>query len=168
MCPRLVLSAKSVRIPFTVESSLPRDHSAVVTMTSTDGSKVTREIRIAAMGRTTDAVLWKPENVGDYTLTLSIPPHGEERITDNNERLAPIAVREEKLKVLVVESLPRWEYRYLRNALSRDPGVEVSCLLFHPGPQQGWRRQQGLHPEFSRGVGGSRPVRRCLLGRCWA
>ncbi|HTI51744.1 MAG TPA: hypothetical protein VL475_12355, partial [Planctomycetaceae bacterium] len=27
----------------------------------------------------------------------------------------------------------RWEYRYLRNALSRDPGVEVSCLLFHPG-----------------------------------
>ena len=25
------------------------------------------------------------------------------------------------------------EYRYLRNALSRDPGVELSCLLFHPG-----------------------------------
>ena len=24
------------------------------------------------------------------------------------------------------------EYRYRRNALSRDPGVDVSCLLFHP------------------------------------
>ena len=35
--------------------------------------------------------------------------------------------------MLVVESYPRWEYRYLRNALSRDPGVELSCLLFHPG-----------------------------------
>ena len=45
----------------------------------------------------------------------------------------PISIREEKLRVLVVESLPRWEYRYLRNALSRDPGVELSCLLFHPG-----------------------------------
>ena len=33
----------------------------------------------------------------------------------------------------MVESYPRWEYRYLRNAQSRDPGVEVSCLLFHPG-----------------------------------
>ena len=33
----------------------------------------------------------------------------------------------------MVEALPRWEYRYLRNALQRDPGVEVSCLLFHPG-----------------------------------
>ncbi len=130
--PTFGVVGKGVRIPFTVESSLPRDHSAVVTMTGSNGSKVTREIRIAAMGRTTDAVLWKPENVGDYTLTLSIPSHGEERITDNNEKTAPIAVREEKLKVLVVETLPRWEYRYLRNALSRDPGVEVSCLLFHP------------------------------------
>ena len=48
-------------------------------------------------------------------------------------RAAPIAIREERLRVLVVDSLPRWEYRFLRNALSRDPGVEVSCLLFQTG-----------------------------------
>jgi hypothetical protein len=54
-------------------------------------------------------------------------------LIENNQQTAPISIREEKLKVLVVESLPRWEYRYLRNALSRDPGIEVSCLLFHPG-----------------------------------
>ena len=46
---------------------------------------------------------------------------------------APISVREEELEVLVIDSRPRWEFRYLRNALERDPGVEVSCLLFHPG-----------------------------------
>jgi hypothetical protein len=131
--PTFGVIGKTVRIPFTIESSLPRDYNAVVTMTGSDGSNVTRDVRIAAMGRTTDAVLWKPDNVGDYTLSLSIPAHGEERITDNNERTAPIAVREEKLKVLVVETVPRWEYRYLRNALSRDPGIEVNCLLFHPG-----------------------------------
>ncbi|MCA9212699.1 MAG: hypothetical protein KDB27_06530, partial [Planctomycetales bacterium] len=39
----------------------------------------------------------------------------------------------ESIKVLVVESTPRWEYRYLRNALERDPGVDVRCMLFHPG-----------------------------------
>ena len=41
--------------------------------------------------------------------------------------------------MLVIESLPRWEYRFLRNALSRDPGVELYCLLFHPalGPGGG-------------------------------
>jgi len=31
-----------------------------------------------------------------------------------------------------VDSLPRWEYRYLRNALSRDPMVESKCVLLHP------------------------------------
>ena len=44
-----------------------------------------------------------------------------------------MAIKAEALKVLVIESYPRWEYRYLRNALERDPGVELSCLLFHPG-----------------------------------
>ena len=34
--------------------------------------------------------------------------------------------------MLVIESFPRWEYRYLRNALERDPGVEVNCVLFQP------------------------------------
>ena len=40
--------------------------------------------------------------------------------------------------MLVVDSLPRWEYRYLRNALARDPGVDLSCLLFRPdlGPRR--------------------------------
>src|SRR6516225_9781534 len=85
------------------------------------------------MGRTSDWVMWKPKTVGDYSMTLSVPPNSEETIKENNRITAPISIREEKLRVLVIESLPRWEYRYLRNALSRDPGVEVSCLLFHPG-----------------------------------
>ena len=131
--PSFGVVGKTVRIPFTIESSLPRDHAAVVTMESSDGTKVTRELSVSAMGRTSDAITWKPENVGDYTLTLKVPAHGEERIVENNEKSTRIAIREEKLRVLVVETLPRWEYRYLRNALSRDPGVEVSCLLFHPG-----------------------------------
>ena len=84
---------------------------------------------------------------------MTVPKHGDETLTDNNKLTAPISIREEKLRVLVVESYPRWEYRYLRNALSRDPGVELSCLLFHPGPEQARRRQQGLHQGVSRRAG---------------
>lgn len=123
---------KTVRIPFSIESTLPRDHLAQMVLTGSDGSRLTHEVRITAMGRTTDAILWKPEKTGDVLLSLEVPSHPEERLKDNNSHSAPIAIREEKLRVLVVESLPRWEYRYLRNALSRDAGVEVSCLLFHP------------------------------------
>lgn len=130
--PTFAIVGKSVRIPFAIDSSLPRDHVATITLTTSENETITKEVRVAAMSRTSDSIIWKPELVGDVTLTLDLPVHGGELISDNNTKVAPISIREEQLRVLVVESLPRWEYRYLRNALSRDPGVQVSCLLFHP------------------------------------
>ena len=131
--PTFGIAGKSVRIPFTIDSSLPREQTLTVVLKSSDGEEVTREVRVAAMGRTTESLTWKPRSVGDFNLTLTIPTQPDELLSENNSLTAPISIREEKLRVLVVESVPRWEYRYLRNALSRDPGVEVSCLLFHPG-----------------------------------
>ncbi|MFO1020103.1 MAG: hypothetical protein U0903_05330 [Planctomycetales bacterium] len=131
--PTFGIAGKTVRIPFAIESSLPREYLTTVQLKSSDGTVASKDVRIAPMGRTTDAITWKPATTGDFTVSLSIPKHSEELLTDNNQQTAPISIRQEKLKVLVVESYPRWEYRYLRNALSRDPGVEVACLLFHPG-----------------------------------
>jgi hypothetical protein len=131
--PTFGIAGKSVRVPFTVDSSLPRDYLTTVTLKTSDGDQVSKEVRIAAMGRTGDWLVWKPKAVGDYTVTLIVPRQSDEISAENNAMTAPIAIREEKLRVLLVESYPRWEYRYLRNALSRDPGVELSCLLFHPG-----------------------------------
>jgi hypothetical protein len=131
--PTFGINGKTVRIPFTIESSLPREYVTTVTLKVADGDEVTKELRVAPMGRTSDFIMWKPKAIGDYNLSLSVPKQADEALADNNKLSAPIAIREEKLKVLIVESFPRWEYRYLRNALSRDPGVELSCLLFHPG-----------------------------------
>jgi hypothetical protein len=131
--PTFGVVGKSVRVPFTIESSLPREYVTTVTLRTSSGDELSKEVHIAPMGRTSDWIVWKPKAIGDFTVTLDVPPNADETLVDNNRRTAPISIREEKLKVLVVESYPRWEYRYLRNALSRDPGVEVSCLLFHPG-----------------------------------
>ena len=131
--PTFGVAGKAVRIPFTVESTLPREFITTVKLKSSSGEEITRDVRISPMGRTSDSLLWSPESTGDFTLTLTIPKHTDDTLPDNNQLTAPIAIREEKLKVLVVESFPRWEYRYLKNALSRDPGVDVSCLLFHTG-----------------------------------
>ena len=84
------------------------------------------------MRQAQDNIICTLPATGEYTLSLRIAQDEEELIPENNEISAPIAIREEQLKVLVVEAYPRWEYRYLRNALERDPGVEVTCLLFHP------------------------------------
>jgi hypothetical protein len=130
--PTFAVAGKPLRAPFTIESSLPRDEVAVLEMKSSEGDIVTKSVTIPAMSRLHDVITWKPEKPGEIKLTLTIPPTGGERFTENNRIEAPLSVRKEKLRVLVIESFPRWEYRYLRNALERDPGVEVSCLLFHP------------------------------------
>lgn len=131
--PTFGIVGKVVRIPFTIDSTLPREYLTTVTLKTSDGQTLSKDVRVAAMGRTSDAIDWKPETIGEFSLTIEVPLHSEETIHDNNVKSAPIVIRQEQLQVLVVESYPRWEYRYLRNALSRDPGVEVSCLLFHPG-----------------------------------
>ena len=131
--PTFGVEGKAVRIPFTIESSLPQNQIATVRLASSDGQILSQEVEIAAMGRTTDAILWSPEAQGEFALTLTLPEFPGELIEDNNELQASIRIAEERLKVLVIESIPRWEYRFLRNALSRDSGVEVSCLLLHPG-----------------------------------
>ena len=132
-CPTMGVAGKPVRVPFTVVSSLPTERVVVATLATSTGEKLVKEVRLPPMATVTDWIYWTPPAVGDYTVTLAIPVEPGEILPDNNQRTAPIAIRQENLKVLVVESVPRWEYRYLRNALSRDPGVEVSCLLFQPG-----------------------------------
>jgi len=79
-----------------------------------------------------DALVFRPREPGKVHLAISVPKTGAERNTDNNKVEADLDVRKEQLRVLVIESYPRWEYRYLRNALERDPGVDVNTLLFHP------------------------------------
>src|SRR5262249_3858127 len=53
------------------------------------------------------------------------PPLPEEAdyLRENNEDLAFVCVSEEKLKVLYIEGLPRWDFRFLKNAMKRDHGL---------------------------------------------
>jgi hypothetical protein len=132
-CPTMGVAGKPVRVPFTLVSSLPTERVVKATLATSSGETLSKEVRLPAMGTVSDWIFWMPPAVGDYTVTLTVPIEQGELLPDNNKRTAPIAVRDEQLKVLVVEGVPRWEYRYLRNALSRDPGVDVSCLLFQPG-----------------------------------
>jgi len=130
--PAYGIVGENVQIPFTVRSSLDREVRTIVRLRDDSGHEKTKELILAPGEPTYDAILWRLEKEGASTLELSIPMADGERIEANNSKKFTLSGRPESIKVLVIESLPRWEYRYLRNALSRDPGVELSCLLFHP------------------------------------
>ena len=130
--PTFAIAGKPLRMPFSIESSLPRDEAATLEMKSSTGEVITKSVVIPAMSRLQDTVVWKPDRPGEVKLTLTVSKTGGERFLENNSIEAPLVIRKEQLRVLIIESYPRWEYRYLRNALERDPGVTVNCLLFHP------------------------------------
>ncbi|MDG1833316.1 MAG: hypothetical protein P8J63_08825, partial [Verrucomicrobiota bacterium] len=143
--PTFGLLGEQISIPFRVRSHLPVAVKTQVRLTSSRGAAVSiaKQITIPAFGQVHDSLVWAPHDLGDYTLTLTLPVWQsgleKELLEDNNRQTFHLSVRTEKLNVLVVESYPRWEYRYLRNALTRDPGVELSVLLLHPelGPGTG-------------------------------
>ncbi len=137
--PSYGIIGENVQIPFSIRSSLDRQVRTIVRLRDESGREHTKDIVLPPNTETFDSVLWRLEKEGSSTLELSIPVADGELIATNNSRKFVIAGRPEKIRVLVIESSPRWEYRFLRNALSRDPGVELSCLLFHPalGPGGG-------------------------------
>ena len=138
--PGYGIIGENVQIPFTVRSSLDRQVRTIVRLRDASGREHTKDIVIPPNAENHyDSILWRLEKEGASTLELSIPVADGELVAANNTRKFVIAGRPEKIRVLVVETEPRWEYRFLRNALSRDPGVELSCLLMHPalGPGGG-------------------------------
>jgi uncharacterized membrane protein len=131
--PSYGLFGEQIAIPFRIRSYLPREVKTTLSLVEGRREETKKEIVIPPKGDLQEAILWSPHTVGDVGLTLRLPVEPDESLADNNEQSFRINIRVETLKVLVVDSLPRWEYRYLRNALARDPGVEMNCILYHPG-----------------------------------
>lgn len=94
------------------------------------------------------SISWKPDKNldGNVTLRAEIDALPDEAVLDNNLRATHLRIENKVLRVLIVDSFPRWEYRFLRNALDRDPGVLMNCLLLHPGMSPGGGR--GYLSEF--------------------
>ncbi|MGN6385028.1 MAG: hypothetical protein ACTHMT_02195 [Verrucomicrobiota bacterium] len=138
--PSYGLFGEQITIPFVIKSHLTNEVKTTLTLKDGSREETQKEIVIPANNQLQDSILWYPRAVGDAQLTLSIPVQPGESIAENNQQTFRISVRVDKLKVLLVDSLPRWEYRYLRNALARDPGVEMHSILFHPGMQPGGGR----------------------------
>lgn len=130
--PTFGVAGKPTRIPFRIANELGQSRELQVTLSVDGHSAVSEPFHVDAMSELQDALVLPPLEAGDYKLELSIPVDHQESQTNNNSLTTKLTIRDEQLQVLVIESYPRWEYRYLRNALERDPGIDVHCLLFHP------------------------------------
>jgi hypothetical protein len=75
----------------------------------------------------------KLEEAGSQRLEVRARPQDpqtREITTDNNHLATVIRVAPEKVRVLIVEDEPRWEYYYLATALARDQDLQLDRVLF--------------------------------------
>ena len=74
----------------------------------------------------------KPAEAGVYEYDVRVAEMPDEAVKENNRLGARVAVKKDKLAVLVVEDMPRWEYRHLVAYLSRDQRVKLQTVLLQP------------------------------------
>lgn len=70
-----------------------------------------------------------PQTEGDQEFEVTITPVVGESTVDNNTLTSPVTVRRTKIRVLLVERAPRWEFRHLKPLLERDEMVELKTVL---------------------------------------
>jgi len=72
-----------------------------------------------------------PAEGGVAAYRLEIAPLDNERFPDNNRWAFETAVTDARTHVLLVDSFPRWDFRYLRNLFyGRDKSVHLQYVLF--------------------------------------
>jgi hypothetical protein len=70
------------------------------------------------------------DEAGAVPLTIAVAPMAGDVRSDNDRRTVTVQVADDRAKVLLVDGEARWEFRYLRNALARDPRVTVESVVF--------------------------------------
>jgi hypothetical protein len=68
---------------------------------------------------------------GSARVEIAIEPFADEATPDNNTLARSVSVVNEKINVLCIEGSARWEYRYLRAILKRDPRINVTFVVTH-------------------------------------
>ncbi len=71
----------------------------------------------------------KPSEAGVRAWSVELVPDGPDLIAGNNGGEFTIELVDRPLRVLYVDGYPRWEQRYLKNLLIREPSVTCSTLI---------------------------------------
>ncbi len=94
----------------------------------------TKEVALTDTGEQVVAMEFTPKKPGEYELSAMVDPVSEEANPKNNFESKKIRVIDGKIKVLLVEQYPRWEFKYLQALLARDRRVQLKTYLAEADP----------------------------------
>jgi hypothetical protein len=74
-------------------------------------------------------IAFRPTQVGEFDFEMEVRHMPAEITYDDNAKSKSVSVRKEQIKVLLVQSYPSYEYRYLKHMLERDSTIELNVVL---------------------------------------
>ena len=94
-------------------------------VTVRDGDQVldTKELALRSAEQQQVELSFPARAAGPRYLVADVAALPDEAFLTNNTDVALLRVTDEKLRVLYVEGLPRWDFRFLKNAMRRDTGL---------------------------------------------
>ena len=100
------------------------------------GVLASQDVTVADEGRPQKLeITYTPPTAGELDLVLEAVPLAKESNVKNNSETRHVSVRDEKIRVLLVDYLPRWEFRELKSLLEREKTVELKTVLQDADPE---------------------------------
>ncbi len=78
---------------------------------------------------------YRPGEVGKFRYVVEVEPLEGERDPGNNRQERSVSVSDQKIRVLLVQGYPNYEFRYLANLLQRDTSIEFKFVLQSADPE---------------------------------
>lgn len=131
--PKTILARDQLTVTARVAASLCEGESTMVELL--DGQRVLDSQEIRFDGPRVDRFVelhWKPGTPQTRELTVRVKPVAREASLGNNERTLKVSVVEDHFDILVADSSPRWETRYLFSLFQRETQSKATTLLFNP------------------------------------
>lgn len=125
----LVSKGDTARVAVTIETQGFDGRRVQVELLEGDKTLDSEPLTLRSVEQQHLELTFEAAEVGPHYLTVRIAPLEEEVIRENNQDIAFLRVTDEKLKVLLLDGLPRWDFRFVKNGIKRDHGIEATVLV---------------------------------------
>lgn len=127
--PDVTFVKDEVNVTVRVRAQGLAGESAEVVLKLDEETVATRTVTFGQDDEQVVPLKFTPQKLGDFALSASIAARPDETVPDNNSRTQRLKVIDARIKVLLVDQSPRWEFKYLQMMLLRDRRVDLKCVL---------------------------------------
>lgn len=123
----------TVSVVATVESAGLAGRTVAVDLRDGAGALVESFPLVLKDGRQQAVFTWRATTPGTARLEVAVAVEPEEVVRENNVVGVAVEVSQRRTRVLLVDSMPRWDLRFIDHAIRRDTGFDATIMLAPAG-----------------------------------